>query len=410
MTSWKHHAVRSLCVAALFGAAPAAAATFTSVYQFQGGNDGAYPYAGVVPANGQVYGVTFAGGTPAGCTIGCGTIFAINPASGAETIAYRFAGGSDGSFPLGTLIDIGGLLYGTTRAGGGSKHCKGGCGTVFSFDPSTGTETILHVFQDFADGAEPSSGLVQQGSLLYGTTFTGGGGKCTTRCGTVFSIDPATGAFTTVHGLSGGPKDGKLPAGPLTINGSDLYSTTIGGGTGGNVNCFHGCGTVYKIDPATGAEKIVYSFQSGSDGIYPEAGLTSAGGLLYGTAQSGANTKCFGGCGTLFSVDPKTGTQTVLHAFQNEADGSEPTAGVLVSGGKIYGVTALGGRYNGGVAFAVDIASNTLTPLHTFTGGSDGDQPQAALVDVGGVLFGTANYGGTGCDQDGCGTVFSITP
>jgi len=52
--------------------------------------------------------------------------------------------------------------------------------------------------------------------------------------------------------------------------------------------------------------------------------------------------------------------------------------------------------------------------LHAFTGGSDGDNPQAPVVVVGTTVFGTTWWGGTGpCQlktgELGCGIVFQIT-
>ena len=53
------------------------------------------------------------------------------------------------------------------------------------------------------------------------------------------------------------------------------------------------------------------------------------------------------------------------------------------------------------------------TVLHKFAGSpSDGANPNAALVNVNGTLYGTTSQGGTNgeyCVQGGCGTVFSIT-
>ena len=50
--------------------------------------------------------------------------------------------------------------------------------------------------------------------------------------------------------------------------------------------------------------------------------------------------------------------------------------------------------------------------LHSFTGDSDGANPNAGLVfDSAGALYGTtANGGSTGCAGNGCGTVFKLTP
>jgi hypothetical protein len=60
--------------------------------------------------------------------------------------------------------------------------------------------------------------------------------------------------------------------------------------------------------------------------------------------------------------------------------------------------------------------TGSFTLLHAFmgAGGSDGDEPEAPLVQASsGIIYGTTAYGGSspGCANNGwCGTVFSITP
>src|ERR1700719_615365 len=86
----------------------------TVLYSFQGGSDGAGPVGGVVSdAAGNLYGLTYAGGT--GCIGGCGTVYRLAP-DGTETVLYAFLGGADGAVPTGNLIlDQGGNLFGTTE-------------------------------------------------------------------------------------------------------------------------------------------------------------------------------------------------------------------------------------------------------------------------------------------------------
>jgi uncharacterized repeat protein (TIGR03803 family) len=79
-----------------------------------------------------------------------------------------------------------GVLYGTTGAGGPAA-CTQGCGTVFSVDRATGAETILHEFQGGSDGELPVAGLIAKGGKLYGTTNYGGGAN---NYGTVFALRP----------------------------------------------------------------------------------------------------------------------------------------------------------------------------------------------------------------------------
>jgi len=95
--------------------------TFTTLYSFGGGNDGAHPYAGLVQGcDGYFYGTTSGGGTN-----GQGTIFKIS-SDGIFTSLYSF-NGSDGSSPAAPLVqDNDGYFYGTTTGGGDS-----GGGTVF---------------------------------------------------------------------------------------------------------------------------------------------------------------------------------------------------------------------------------------------------------------------------------------
>jgi hypothetical protein len=64
------------------------------------------------------------------------------------TILYSFTGGTDGAHPSGSLTrDAQSDLYGTTENGGAGTCSAGylGCGTVFQVD-TTGQETVLFGF------------------------------------------------------------------------------------------------------------------------------------------------------------------------------------------------------------------------------------------------------------------------
>ncbi len=75
--------------------------------------------------------------------------------------------GWDGQDPQARLVYVGGLLYGTTFAGG-----VNGAGTVFKITKS-GKETPLYSFKGGADGANPFAGLIDVKGTLYGTTSSG---------------------------------------------------------------------------------------------------------------------------------------------------------------------------------------------------------------------------------------------
>jgi uncharacterized repeat protein (TIGR03803 family) len=166
--------------------------------------------------------------------------------------------------------------------------------------------------------------------------------------------------------------------------------------------------------------EILYAFKGGSDGSWPNGGLAmdSAGNLYGATTSGGGSPNCTGGCGTVFRLDT-SGKETVLYRFSGKADGQYPFPVILDTAGNIYGATLWGGNpdcdgYGAcGVVYKLD-TTGTLTVLHTFQGGSDGTNPDDALVmDAAGNLFGTTLAGGAGggCtdyNPPGCGTVFEI--
>ncbi|HXM60461.1 MAG TPA: choice-of-anchor tandem repeat GloVer-containing protein [Terriglobales bacterium] len=102
--------------------------------------DGSEPMAGplVLDAAGNIYGTTYSGGTTCN-TDGCGVVFKLDPA-GKETVLHAFTGGNDGAFPwAGVTLDRGGNLYGVASQAGDTK-CYGGdhtfgCGVVFKITP-----------------------------------------------------------------------------------------------------------------------------------------------------------------------------------------------------------------------------------------------------------------------------------
>ncbi len=96
------------------------------LYSFTVGSDGYNPDAGLLNVNGVLYGTTIGGGAN-----DFGTVFSITTA-GVESVVYSFAGNlagrGGGANPAAALINVSGVLYGTTYDGG-----VNGLGTVFSF-------------------------------------------------------------------------------------------------------------------------------------------------------------------------------------------------------------------------------------------------------------------------------------
>jgi uncharacterized repeat protein (TIGR03803 family) len=254
----------------------------------------------------------------------------------------------------------------------------------------------LYSFNAPPDGRNPEAGLFNLNTgTLYGTTGGGGAHSCKTYyggCGTVFSITTG-GAEKVLHSFGTGT-DGRIPEAPLIGVGGTLYGTTSRGGS----VCSQ-CGTVFSITTG-GTEKVLHSFGAVPDGVSPAAGVIDDDGKLYGTTESGGAY----GYGTVFSITTG-GAEKILHSFrEGRADGFDPQARLLDVGGTLYGTTTEGGAYGGGVVFSI-ATGGAEKVLHSFGKGTDGSVPEAGLVKISETLYGTTEKGGAYGD----GAVFSIT-
>jgi uncharacterized repeat protein (TIGR03803 family) len=208
--------VAAACVMAMLAAQSAQAQSYKVLYTFTGGKHGVYPSAVIQDAQGNLYGETQGGAY--------GTVFKLSPTD-KETVLYKFQGGSDGAYPYGGLIqDAKGNLYGTAADGGGTGCFGLGCGLVFKLS-LTGKETVLYSFTGGADGAGPSTGVIQDAKGdLYGAAQAGGGTGCSGGCGTVFKLS-RTGKEITLHSFQGGV-DGDVPNAVTLDAKGNLYGTT----------------------------------------------------------------------------------------------------------------------------------------------------------------------------------------
>jgi len=384
------------------------AGALTSLYSFTGGNDGGNPTAGLVQgSDGSFYGTTQNGGTNGNA----GTVFKIS-ADGALTTLYSFGtildtngNALDGANPGDGLVQgSDGNFYGTTANGGTNFHMCGECfgpglisyGTIFKIS-TTGALTTLYSFGSITnasgevlDGSNPQAGLVQgSDGNFYGTTAFGG----TNGEGTVFQIS-TNGALTSLYSFSGGNDGGDPVAGLVQGSDGSFYGTTQDGGT-------NNLGTVFKIS-TNGLLTSWYSFNTGDDGNGPQAGLAQGSdGNFYGTTAFGGTN----GTGTVFEMSTN-GALTSLYSFTTGSDGAASVAGLAQgSDGNFYGTTEYGGTHDQGTVFKIS-TNGALTSLHSFSGGDDGGDPVAGLVQASdGNLYGTTEFGGT----YNVGTVFKIT-
>lgn len=298
--------------------------------------------------------------------------------------------------------------------------------------------TTLFAFSGNTTGENPDSALIfDSAGNLYGTTPVGGKQTRTCKnslgCGMVYELEPGSSGWTEaiVYTFTGAP-DGQQPTGAVIADGAgNLYGVTNQGGNDSKT-CWdpNGCGIVYKLSPnANGSwtESIIYTFTGGNDGASPVGPLAiDAAGNLYGATLYGGTHTCGQlGCGVAFELSPSgsSWTETILHDFTGGTDGQNPQAGFAVdASGSLYG-SAGGGINTGctnGCAVVYKLSSGSSgwneTVIHSFSGGRDGGAVNGSLVfDSVGNLYGTTVTGGNpncvlGGDSNNCGVVFKLTP
>lgn len=369
----------SLVVLAL--AALAQAQTFTTLYKFTGGSDGAFPYAGAIQdPTGNLYGTASEGG---GCGYYCGVVYELDPA-GTETVLHSFIGEpSDGEGPVTPVTrDKPGNTYGTASIGGPSNQ-----GIVFKID-TAGSKTVLHSFTGGSDGCYPTQGLIMdKAGNLYGTT----NGCGSSANGTVYKVNSA-GNFTLLHTFNG--SDGANPyLGDLTMDKSgNLYGVTDYGDTSNY-------GELYRLSES-GTLTLLHSFKGGtSDGCGPLGSVVQDdAGNLFGTTY-GCGSR---GKGTIWKVSKK-GKDHLAQLYRGTQDGCYAKARVARDlKGNLYGVTDSCGASNSGTLYELS-ARGRLTLLHSFDS-LDGAIPVGEVLRTPrGKLFGTTFYGYGG-------TVWSYVP
>src|SRR5208283_1803221 len=197
-----------------------------------------------------LYGAASNGGTSCAGASGYGVVYKIDT-SGNEIVLYNFTGGNDGAYPSSPVVlDWGGNLYGTTSLGGAAN-----LGVTFKLDPS-GHETVLHTFTRGPYGNQPdqSGVILDEFGNLYGTTaFNGAGGQ-----GAVYKLNPS-GNATVLYafpGPAGGQYP--RASGVIFGSDGHLYGATNYGGRLGTASCtkriwtaMRGCCTTSTSSPAT---------------------------------------------------------------------------------------------------------------------------------------------------------------
>ena len=83
-------------------------------------------------------------------------------------------------------------------------------------------------------------------------------------------------------------------------------------------------------------------------------------------------------------------TFTTLASFNGGSNGIGPFAGVTLGGSTLYGTTGYGGANSEGVVFSLPLSGGSPTVLASFNG-TNGGYTQSGLTLVGNTLYGTTD-------------------
>ncbi len=344
---------------------------YAMLHAFTGGTNGYRPsYGGLAWDGSYFYGTTMYGGSS-----GYGCIYRINMDGTGYTHLYSLTS-ANGYYPYGTLAFDATYLYGVARNGGTNY------GTVFRI-MKTGTGfQVLHTFASTADGRNPCAGLLLQGSVLYGTTYSGATGM---TGGTAFRINTDGTLYSIIHSFTSAPGASVIYGG-LCMVGGMLFGMSYQGGMNSR-------GTIFTLNTGGTLYNVIYNFTAIPGANFPYGSLTYDGMMLYAMTY-------YGGAfddGTVFRIMPDGSGFQQLHDFDGTFyNGIYPAGQVIQVGNYLYGIASEGGLYGGGAVFRTGLDGTGYTTLHNLQYSVEGGSfyYTDGLTNVGTRLYGVSYEGG----------------
>ncbi len=389
----------------------AADGTFTSLYSFTGGDDGGYPYGGLLLASdGNLYGTTGYLGA-----YGNGTVFRVSPDGDLLTLAQF--DGYQGANPRSTLVQgTDGKLYGTTQYGGvgfNSFAPESGYGVIYRLNIDSPLQITRQPRSVSAfDGDTVSFDVAVFGSLpvsyqwqedgtnLYdGANVSGSSSSVLTLDNVTFAdMAPYSVVVSNVYGaITSGVAALQIQVAPPAIVSGPVSQTVL-------------AGTTVSLEvEATGDAPLFYQWQENGTNLADGGNLsgtatptltvasaTVANAGTYSVVVSNALNSVSSG-GAVLTVLPLTvpgASLAILHLFNADSNSYNPYAGVVqAADGNFYGTSLNGGSQDYGAIFKLSPAG-ALSVLRSFTNGPDGATPFAGLIQASdGNLYGASFQG-----------------
>lgn len=312
---------------------------------------GAGPARLVAAANGRLYGSSVLGGMH-----GDGLLFEFDPDTDSLRTVHHFQDGAPGllfakpDHGVGLTEVAPGVLYGQVKP---TYIVPAPPGRIFAFHTQTEAVSLVTAVPGFVGGPwnDAQNNYIKNGFFKAANGFVYTAGARNSTCpggqpdnGSIFRINPGTGAIATVYINPCNTSEGRLYNTPQIEQDGLLFGTAAGGDGvvfPGNMNGF---GVLYSFDPQAQAYAKLHAFQGAPlDGEDPHPALfAAADGKWYGTTERGGMHDR----GTIYAYDPATGEASVRYHFQNTTHPAEVSfpgrLQLAVSNGKLYGTTRTG--------------------------------------------------------------------
>ena len=261
-----------------------------------------------------------------------------------------------------------------------------------------GTLTVLHVFQSSTENRDHVVGLTFLRGKLYGTA-DGGGTVCQGQdigYGIEFAVDAVNGRETIPHCFADPVGEGNSPDSPLTQATGLFYGATLYGG--GNE-----LGIVFGLSPADGSETVIHSFTGQDDGSHPYGKMVVSGGKLYGVTETVRAVKF----GAAYEIDLATNILSNLHVFARGNTDAHNALGLTWFGGSLFGAGVTGGMHDEGALFRLDPSTGVESVIYDFhTRNLVGGTPSTDLVPNGNFLYGATSFS----EPANAGTIYRLNP
>ena len=331
--------------------------TYTDLYDFSGGTGGQYPFGSLLLSGNTFFGMTRTGGTAS-----TGNIFSFDISTSTYTNLYSFTGGINGATPYSSLTLSGDLLYGMTEQGGANNF-----GNIFSFSPActlsasaTATSNVL------CNGASNgiATATVTGGTVTYTYSWSNGSSTVSTSnpTGAVLSAGSYTVNVTDNTGICTATATVTITQPATLADGAPTLNS--------NVLCFGGDGSATAATPTGGTAPYTYAWNGGATstnatnasltaGTYT-VNVTDANGCVVNSAGTvtltqpatpladgaptlNSNVLCFGGDGSATAAIATGGTAPYTYAWNGGATSTNLTNAALSAGTYTVNVTDANG-------------------------------------------------------------------